>query len=61
VGDYVGDDSPHTKTEKDRPIGDVVAYARNITLALFLVFLSYSILSLFVTPDFEFKSAVSTL
>jgi len=27
VGDYVGDDSPHAKTQNERPIGDVAAYA----------------------------------
>ena len=27
VGDYVGDDSPHTKTQNERPIGGVAAYA----------------------------------
>jgi len=35
VGDYVGDDSPHAKTENDHPTEGVAAYARNITIAWF--------------------------
>jgi len=27
LGDYISDDSPHTKTQKERPIGDIAAYA----------------------------------
>ena len=33
VGDYVGDNYPHAKTQNDRPIGGVAAYAWNITLS----------------------------
>jgi len=53
VGDYVGDDFPHAKIQNDRPIGGVAAYAWNITLTWFLVFLSYPILSYpFCDPKF---------
>jgi len=38
VSDYVSNDSPHAKTQNERPIGDVAAYAWNITIAWFLVF-----------------------
>jgi len=41
VDDYVGDDSQHAKVQNERPIKDVAAHACNITLAWFLVFLSY--------------------
>jgi len=27
VGDYVGDDSPHAKTQNEHRIGDMAAYA----------------------------------
>jgi len=27
VSDYVSNDSPHAKTQNERPIGDVAAYA----------------------------------
>jgi len=48
MGDYVGDDTLHAKIQNDRPIGGVAAYAWNITLSWFLVFLSY----LFCNPKF---------
>jgi len=41
--DHIGGDSPHAKIQNNRPIGGVAAYAWNITLAWFLVFLSYPI------------------
>jgi len=46
VRDYVGDDSTHVKIQNDCPIGGMAAYAWNITIAWFLVFLSYPILFL---------------
>jgi len=36
VHDYVGNYSPHAKTQNDHPIGGVAAYAWNITLVWFL-------------------------
>ena len=50
ITNYVSDDSPHAKIQKDCPIGGVLAYACIITLAWFLVF--YSFPSLFVTLNF---------
>jgi len=41
MDDYVGDDSLHTKTQNDCLIGGMAAYMWNITLAWFLVILSY--------------------
>jgi len=40
--DYVGDDSPHAKTQNERPIGNVTPYMWNITLAWFLPRDSYA-------------------
>jgi len=48
VGNYVGDDSPHAKIQNDRPIGGLAALGGNITLAWFLVFLSYPFLNIFI-------------
>jgi len=50
--DYIGDDSPHAKTQNECPIEDMAAYAQNITLARFLVFLSCPILSFFCDTKF---------
>jgi len=44
VGDYVVDDSPHAKTQDERPIEGMATYASIITLTWFLVFLSYPFL-----------------
>jgi len=48
-GYYASDDSSHARTKNDCPIGGMAAYAWNINLAWFLVFLSYPF---FVTPNF---------
>jgi len=54
VGDYIGNNSPHAKIQNDRPIGDMAAYAWNITFAWLLDFLSYLIL--FCDPTFCSRS-----